>query len=349
MRIVYFNHPDKPISGGHKYNELFLHHICKYTNCELITFPQLKSIYPGLKRIFSPILELKHLRTINNNDVVIWGDTAFMYHLLLLLICRCFRGNKNVVIIHHFPYLELKGIRRLIYKYIQLLFYSLSNYIIVPSPYTKDIAASFFNKKKIVYIPLVFDKTYVQSETYKEGNLLYVGTVEERKGIHLLLQSLLILKKKGVETRLSIIGKIVDNKYKEKLDSFISENSMSDNVQFRGRVSDEELLKAYEEAEVFTFPSLLEGYGIVIVEAMKHGIPIVAFNNSAIPYSIRNDYNGLLANNRDVKHFASQLERVLGDRNLRAKLQKGMKESLQEVKDEKDFMSAVESFAHMLS
>lgn len=349
MRIVYFNHPDTPISGGHKYNELFLYHIQRCTNCELITFPQLKSIYPGLKQIFAPLLELKNLWTIRNNDIVFWGDTTFKYHLVLLMLCKLFKSNKNVVIIHHFPYLEQRGIKKYAHKCAQLLFYSLADHIIVPSPYTKDIAESYFKKEKIVYVPLLFDKTYEQSDTYQEGNLLYVGTVEERKGLHLLLQSLLILKGKGIETRLTIIGKIVNNKYKERLDTFIEKNSLSDNIQFRGRVTDEELNAAYKEAEVFAFPSLLEGYGIVIVEAMKHGIPIVAFNNSAIPYSIKTDYNGLLADNEDTLHFASQLERILGNSKFRAMLQKGMAESLQNLKDEKDFIAAVESFAHMIS
>lgn len=67
----------------------------------------------------------------------------------------------------------------------------------------------------------------------------------------------------------------------------MSENGLEDVVSFSGRVSDEELRNYYSKAYCFVLPSLLEGYGMVLIEAMSYGLPVIAFNNSAIPFTLR--------------------------------------------------------------
>lgn len=69
---------------------------------------------------------------------------------------------------------------------------------------------------------------------------------------------------------------------------------LEDVVTFVGRISDEELKSYYSRAYCFVFPSLLEGYGMVLIEAMSYGLPVIAFDNSAIPFTVKNDRNGIL-------------------------------------------------------
>ena len=128
----------------------------------------------------------------------------------------------------------------------------------------------------------------------------------------------------------------------------ITDDGLSEYVKFKGRVSDEELNECYQRTEIFTFPSLLEGYGMVIVEAMSRGVPVVAFNNSAMSYSIKDGVNGLLAENENASSFAEKVLELTGNRSLRAELQKGIEETMLHLKTDDDFHKAIiELYTHI--
>ena len=109
-------------------------------------------------------------------------------------------------------------------------------------------------------------------------------------------------------------------------------------------MSDERLNLFYEQAEIFTFPSLLEGYGIVLVEAISRGVPIVAFNNSAMPYTIEDGVNGLLASDRSALSLANKIKELSGNDKLRLKLQEGMKVTISTLKTYQDFINGIDDF-----
>ena len=94
-------------------------------------------------------------------------------------------------------------------------------------------------------------------------------------------------------------------------------------VRFTGFVSDEELQRIISQADIFTFPSRLEGYGMVICESMVNGLPVVCFDNSAMPYTVKDGVNGLLVADGDDEAMADAIGRVIADRDLRRKLSEG--------------------------
>jgi glycosyltransferase involved in cell wall biosynthesis len=96
------------------------------------------------------------------------------------------------------------------------------------------------------------------------------------------------------------VGTVVDQLYYDNLKHQISTAGLTDNVNFRGRVSDEILAECYQKAEIFTFPSLLEGYGIVLIEAFNNGLPIICFDNTAMPYTVKDGVNGFVAKNKEI-------------------------------------------------
>ncbi len=93
---------------------------------------------------------------------------------------------------------------------------------------------------------------------------------KERSGIHL-----------------DIVGDLSYKKYYKRLLSLVHLYGLEDVVTFVGRISDEELKSYYSRAYCFVFPSLLEGYGMVLIEAMSYGLPVIAFDNSAIPFTVK--------------------------------------------------------------
>lgn len=351
MKIVCLNRYITPITGGEKYNERFFAFLSQFTKENIDSTPNCKFEYPSWKKILAPIMELKLLRQLKGDKLIILFDSSYKYHLLLSLFLWLFnRQAKTVVIVHHFPFLGDKGLRRIINFCWQYLYMLPCRTMLVPSPYTYDIALRIYPRKKIIYVPIPFQKQYSSSETYEQGNWLYVGTIEERKGLHYLVDALHDIKnlKPNYQFILNIVGKVVDEDYYRRINQQIANMGLSEHVKFKGRITDEELNDCYQRAEIFTFPSLLEGYGMVIVEAMSRGVPVIAFNNSAMPYSIEDGVNGLLAENRNAHSFAEKILALSGNPILRAELQKGMEETMMHVKTKEDFQQAiVELYTHV--
>ena len=88
----------------------------------------------------------------------------------------------------------------------------------------------------------------------------------------------------------------------------------------------------------------MEGYGIVLIEAFNNGLPIVCFDNTAMPYTVKNGINGFVAKNKDAKDMAEKIQRLMGNSKLRNHLQEGIKDTVENLKTITDFKKAIESF-----
>lgn len=347
-RIIYLDHQGNSVTGGHKYNDAFVAYLENLSGFELLLTPSCARTYRGWKKVISPLAELKHLRKFDRNKIVMFGDTSYKHHFLLAFFARFFTHAKKTMIVHHFSFIGKEGLLWKFYKWLMCRYTSLMDFIIVPSPFTLDVAKELFPNKKIFYVPLPFEQKYRQSETYETGNLLYVGTIEERKGLSYLIDAISLLENKN-EVKLNIVGKVVDPIYYENLKQQIAALDLSNNVCFHGRVSDEALVDCYQKAEMFTFPSLLEGYGIVLVEAFNNGLPVICFNNTAMPYTVKDGVSGFVAKNKDAKDMADKIQRLMGNTVLRTKLQEGIKETVLLLKTNDDFECAIESFYEQIS
>lgn len=345
LAIYYLDNPDEVVTGGHRYNAQFKQCLADYTGIPFCDQPQMYGHYKGWKYPFAPLFELNRLRMFKPGDMVFFSDTAYMYHLLLLMLTRLFKHTRNICIVHHFPWLGqtgfVAGVRRIWMK----MYYRRMSEIIVPSPFTLDVAKSTFPSVKITYIPLPFEQRFAPSDNYENGRLLFVGTIEPRKGVHLLLEALTHVNK---DYRLHLVGKTVDIPYLHQLKHYISAHGLTDKVVFEGAMDTEQLRQSYEQAEVFVFPSQLEGYGMVLVEAMQHGLPIVAFDNTAMPYSIHDGMNGYLAQNRNTVEMAEKIEKILGNLPERQKIQNGIRQHLRQLHTYDDFVAAIHSFWNTL-
>ncbi len=139
-------------------------------------------------------------------------------------------------------------------------------------------------------------------------NILFTGRIEKRKGLIYLLQAYKMLKQKYSNIRLIIVGKgpLLKNHIK-----FVKENSIPD-VFFEGFVSISDLPKYYATAHIFCSPALFgESFGIVLLEAMAAGLPVVAFNISGYNDVVANLEDGLLAIPRDVHDLYEKLELLI--------------------------------------
>jgi glycosyltransferase involved in cell wall biosynthesis len=163
-----------------------------------------------------------------------------------------------------------------------------------------------------------------QPRIHRDGafKILFVGRLVERKGVAGLVDAVGRLAA-SVRARLEIVG---DGPERPRLEAQVREAALGDRVALRGRVSAAELRRAYAEADVLVLPSVLdsrndtEGLGVVLLEAMSYGVPVVGSRVGGIPDIIVDGATGLLVPPGDPAALAAALRHLAADPDLRAQL-----------------------------
>jgi phosphatidylinositol alpha-mannosyltransferase len=144
-------------------------------------------------------------------------------------------------------------------------------------------------------------------------NILFVGRFEPRKGLLDLLKAYRILRKTGCECRLLVVG---GGPQEREARRYVATRRLV-GVEFLGRVSDDEKTQLFRTADVFVSPATgRESFGIVLLEAMAAGAPIVASDIHGYKGVVRRGREGLLVPPREPKQFAASIARLLGDKEL---------------------------------
>lgn len=186
-------------------------------------------------------------------------------------------------------------------------------------------------KDRLVIIPngvdlSRFTKKAPKLPKFQDGklNILFVGRLTKRKGLLYLLKAFRILRKKYPNIRLIIVG---DGEQKEKAREFVREHKIKE-VVFEESVSDKILPSYYSTADIFCSPATEgESFGIVLLEAMASGTPIVAYANAGYKQVLKGFGKRSLVPPKDVDGLARKLEELIGNEKLRDDLKKwGQKE-----------------------
>jgi phosphatidylinositol alpha-mannosyltransferase len=155
---------------------------------------------------------------------------------------------------------------------------------------------------------------------YDDGkiNILFVGRLEKRKGANYLLNAYARLKKEHPNIRLIIVGPGVNLRRRYELKVRLSRLK---DVVFTGGVSYEDLPRYYQTADIFCAPATgKESFGIVLLEAMALGKPIVASSIEGYSSVVTHGEQGLLVSPKNSKALAEALERLVNNTALRCRL-----------------------------
>ncbi|MEK6948000.1 MAG: glycosyltransferase family 4 protein [Nanoarchaeota archaeon] len=191
--------------------------------------------------------------------------------------------------------------------------------VFVNSVYTKNRAEQIYNIKPVVCYPTInsiFKPLSKRSCEYvlKKYNInkkfiISHGRLIPDKRYELLVESLEYFKDKDF---LIVFSGKIDDFYRLELINIAKKLKVENNIKFLGFIPDDDLVALNNLAEVFAYPSVKEDFGIVPVEAMACGCPVVAWDDGAGPSEIIiNNVNGLLAKPYDLKDFASKIELIL--------------------------------------
>ena len=157
--------------------------------------------------------------------------------------------------------------------------------------------------------------------------ILSVGSVEPRKNLLRLLDAYHLLLKWSKRWRLVIVG--APNYWKSSpVVAKVERMGLQDQVQFTGYIPDEDLPALFNGADLFCFPSLYEGFGLPVLEAMACGTPVVTSNGSSLP-EVAGEA-AILVNPNNINEITSAMQRVLEDPELANDLrQRGLEQAAQ--------------------
>jgi len=155
--------------------------------------------------------------------------------------------------------------------------------------------------------------------------LLFVGRLERRKGIHVLLDVLPNLLMRYPDWECNIVGDdtVPGTAGSTPKEQFLDRYRGSDflkRVRFYGRVAEDELLDLYRSCDLFVAPSLFESFGLIYLEAMQFGKPVIGCRTGGVPEVIEDGVDGLLADPDNAKSLEQALERCMSDPSLRERL-----------------------------
>ena len=162
----------------------------------------------------------------------------------------------------------------------------------------------------------------LQDRLIKELRLKKINTIEEEGNKYL---------EEHIDEHNSLFAIQADDKenmhrmvkekdYMENLKDFIIKKDLSDKVRFTGYLNGLQLHAEYRKADVFVLPTLNEGFGAVVSEAMSFGLPVVVSKNGGILEQVTDGKEGFLVPPRDPKYLANKLIILLTDPQLRRRM-----------------------------
>lgn len=196
------------------------------------------------------------------------------------------------------------------------------DYLAVLTEETKKLVEHLWknkNQKTECIVMENFIKPFQTDETYiREKVILSVGRLHPDKGYDRLLRMFSSIHKKHPEWRLKIIGA---GSLKEELIRQSQELGIRPHVEFTGFMDNHHARLEMRKASFYAMTSSKEGFGIVLVEAMEAGLPVISFDGSSGPRSIvTHGENGFLVEKDNESEYVSYIEKLIEDTNLREKI-----------------------------
>lgn len=212
---------------------------------------------------------------------------------------------------YHDNYRYARNVTRSAYylDYFVLVSESLKEY------YSKTLTRS---NCKCIYIPNVIEKLPKRLSELDNKRLISVGRLSPEKGYLDLLKIYTIIHNSHPDWTLDIIG---DGAEKEKLEKYVKNHNLDGKVIFHGFQSKDYIDEKLNDASIYLMTSYTESFGIVLLEAMSHGLPCIAFDSAeGARELIYSGENGYLIKNRSFVAMIKKIEDLMNDKNVRIKI-----------------------------
>lgn len=202
------------------------------------------------------------------------------------------------------------------------------NYFVLVS---KDLY-KFYNQKlidypcKCIYIPNILDSIPLHLSKLEEKRLISVGRLSKEKGHMDLLRIYNILQNTHKDWTLDIIG---DGPERENLEEYIKSQKLENKVILHGFQNKDYIDRILNKSSIYLMTSFTESFGIVLIEAMSHGLPCIAFSSAeGARELIDSGSNGYLIKNRNKKVYIEKVKDLMDDIEIRKRIGKMGRKSI---------------------
>ena len=307
----------------------------KIYNYSIINPPIVSSEWPIP---INPLFFFSVIKRLKYSDIIHLWVPFYISNMSLILFKRLFFPKKALYItMDTFPGLSfsmnkiMDMLFRIYYKTIGKFIFSAATKIILYGNSMKKFALQVgIQEEKIEVIPTgvnvnTKNKTGdIRKEFHINENskiVLYVGLLNERKGIDIFINTALRLKNQNIT--FIIVG---DGPNRKEFEKQASLNNLTEKIIFTGFRKD--VHNFFQGSDLFFFPSRGEGLAGVIMESMIYGLPIVTSDIAGTRDLIKNGYNGFLCKSEDIKDFSQKIEILLKDEGTRNNFIKNSKEKI---------------------
>ena len=199
----------------------------------------------------------------------------------------------------------------------KILIRNYRNFIFI-SNYNKKILLHNINgiKSKVIPIPInntFFNKT---NSISKPNKILYVGVINKRKGLFILLKAVSMLKSSGKNYTVDIVGGFMEKDYENKIKRLIIDNGLNNLVKFHGWLSQQKIKQLMSEINITVLPSYQETTPGIIAETMAFGNVVVATNVGGISEMFNNYETGFLFEKGNTDQLVNILDNLYDNKQL---------------------------------
>ena len=335
------------VSGGNLYDQILVEHLRgRGHDVAILSLPH-GSYARHLAQNFSPSLKR---RLQERYDVLLQDELT---HPSL------FRANRAasapiVGIVHHLLSSEAHAAWQTdLYRRIEERYLKTVGAFVFNSHTTRESVEELLGKKtqNVVATPggdrlgakLTGPEIYQRALAEGPLRILFVGNLIERKGLHVLLEALAKLRDQA--WHLDIVGsEEMDPAYASRMQQKVDALDLRSRLTLYGVLAGERLAERYLESQLLVVPSSYEGFGIVYLEALGFGVPVIASAAGATDEIVHHESNGFLIQPGDTLSLSRQLERILEDRGLLGRLSLAALESFHAHPTWEQSMDLIETF-----
>lgn len=198
-----------------------------------------------------------------------------------------------------------------------------ADFVICVSHFTRSQLMKFCDQekwKRLEVIRLGVDLSKYHKDPKEDSSvcqILCVARLIPAKGLHLLIDAIASLKKKGLHFHLVLVG---GGERKETFEQYAKEKEVEEFITFTGALSQEETKSYYQQADLFVLPSFAEGVPVVLMEALAFELPSIATQVAGIPEIIEEGVNGFIIAPGVVEDIAEKLTILIQDKDLRKEM-----------------------------
>ncbi len=297
-------------SGGYLYDRKLVEHLRNSGDrVEIIEVPQKERSLQNIEHNFSKELE----KNIEDKELDILIEDELCFLSLFQLNKKIDNEVEIISVIHHLSHLaERESEKEEMYKYFEKKYLeTVDGFIFNSEASRKAVNELIGNSSGIVANPGKdhFDSPENIDKDFSsyELNALFIGNFSPHKCVDVIIRAIA-----GVEdVQLTLIGdRYWNEKYGEKIDKLVSSLEAENKVDIMGRIRREKLLEELHKADVLVLPSLYEGFGISIIEALGLGTPVIATNKGGPSEIIKNGIEGFLVPPKNEEALKDRLKRL---------------------------------------